>query len=145
MLLEELRQAQEEARMQAALLRRLEKTKDAAGCRERAERWEGLNRTDPTGLYNAACYRAVTAAVLPQDPKTPAADAARLAREEVDRAMVWLKQAVAAGYRNAAHMREDRDLDALRDRADFQELLTGVERAGAEKKPPAAAATIPPQ
>ena len=97
-----LRQAREIAEMQAVLLRRFEKTKDAVGCRERAEMWEKLNRTDACSLYNAACYRAVTAAVLKQNPKTLAADAARLAEEEANRAMVWLKQAVAAGYKNAA-------------------------------------------
>ena len=88
-------------------LRHFEKTKDAAGCRATAEMWEKLKRTDAGSLYNAACWRAVTAAVIEHDPKTPGADASRLAREEADRAMAWLKQAVAAGYeRRPAH--EDR-------------------------------------
>jgi eukaryotic-like serine/threonine-protein kinase len=117
----------EEAAMHARLLRRFEKTGDAAGCRERAEAWEGLNRTDAVSLYNAACYRAVTATVLKQDPKTPGADATRLAKEEADRAMVWLKQAIAAGYKDVAHMAKDRDLDALRDRQDFKKLVAELQ------------------
>jgi serine/threonine protein kinase len=132
---EELRQVREVAEMQAVLLRRFEKTKDAVGCRERAEMWEMLNRTDAPSLYNAACYRAVTAAVLDQDPKTPGADANRLAKEEADRAMVWLKQAVHAGYKNASHMSKDRDLDALRDREDFKKLVAELEAGPAEKQP----------
>jgi hypothetical protein len=34
-----------------------------------------------------------------------------------------LRRAVAAGYRNYAHMRKDPDLDPLRRRADFQQLM----------------------
>jgi hypothetical protein len=47
----------------------------------------------------------------------------RLAEE----AMALLKEAVAKGYKNAAHMKQDKDLDALRDRADFQKLLAELE------------------
>jgi hypothetical protein len=35
---------------------------------------------------------------------------------------------VKAGWKDAAHMRQDNDLDPLRARADFQELLTGLEK-----------------
>jgi serine/threonine protein kinase/tetratricopeptide (TPR) repeat protein len=94
---------------------------DVAGCRRTAELWEKLRRTDARSLYNAACYRAVTAAVLRAKDKSPAA--AQEARIEADRAMTWLRQAIAAGYNNVALMKTDSDLDALRDRADFQELL----------------------
>ncbi len=37
--------------------------------------------------------------------------------------MTWLKQAIAAGYNNVELITKDSDLDALRDRADFQKLL----------------------
>ncbi len=128
---EELRQAREELAC-VRELRHFEKTKDAAGCRTTAERWENLNRTDASGLYSAACYRAVTAAVL---KATPGADATRLAEEEADRAMTWLKQAVAAGYKNTVHVKEDEDLDVLRDRRDFKELVAGLPAGPTEKKP----------
>jgi serine/threonine protein kinase len=129
-----LRQASEVVQMQAVLMRRFEKTKDSAGCREWAELWEKRNRTDAVNLYNAACYRAVTAAVVEQDPKVPRADAPRLAREEADRAMAWLKQAVAAGYRKVAHMAKDHDLDALRQRQDFKKLMAELEADAVEEK-----------
>src|SRR5262249_30505182 len=108
-------------------LRHFAKSKDTAGCRATAEMWEQLKRTDAGSLYNAACMRAVTAGVIRQDSKTPGADATRLAKEEADRAMAWLKQAVAAGFEDAAHMAEDQDLDPLRQRADFQKLLRELE------------------
>jgi len=101
--------------------------KDAAGCRATAEMWEKLKRTDAGSLYNAAVVRAGTAAIVRKDPKIPAADATRLATEETDRAMAWLKQAVAAGYNNAAHVAKYKDLDSLRDREDFKKLLLQLE------------------
>jgi hypothetical protein len=104
-------------------LRHFQKSKDAAGCRATATMWEALKRADAGSLYDAACMRAVTAAVL---QSTPDANAARLAKEEADRAMAWLKQAVAAGFNDAAHMKQDKDLDALRDREDFKKLLAGL-------------------
>jgi hypothetical protein len=104
-------------------LRHFEKIKDASACRATAEMWERLNRADADSFYNAACFRAVTAAVIKVDPKTPGADAERLATEEADRAMVWLHKAVAAGYRNAGHVAKDTDLDTLRGREDFKKLL----------------------
>ena len=97
-----------------------QKTGDPFGCRATAEMWEKLNRTDNGSLYDTACYRAVTAAV---QAKTPGADAARLATEDADLAMAWLTKAIAAGYKNRAHMEKDTDLDALRNRPDFQKLL----------------------
>ena len=67
----------------------------------------------------------MTAAVFRTSDKSPAA--AQESRAEADRAMAWLRQAIAAGYNNLALMKKDSDLDALRDRADFQELLAGLE------------------
>ena len=107
------------------------KSRDGAGLRTTAERWERLNRTDVESLYNAACYRAVTSATVMVDPKTPAADATRLATEEADRAMAWLHRAVAAGFKDAGHMLKDTDLDALRGREDFKKLLAQL---NAQKK-----------
>ena len=100
-----------------------QKTGDPAGCRATAAMWEKLNRTDADSLYNAACWRAVAAAV---QAKTPGTDTARLAKDDADRAMAWLTKAVAAGYKDAAHMKKDTDLDALREREDFKKLLAEV-------------------
>jgi len=102
--------------------------KNAAGCLALAAERETLKLTDSADkLYNAAFFRAICASAILEDPKTPAADAARLAREQADLAMAWLHKAVAAGYKNARHMKQDKDLDALRDREDFKKLLAELE------------------
>jgi hypothetical protein len=106
-------------------LRHFQKSNDPAGCRATAQMWEQFSPTDAESLYYAACIRAVTAAV---QAKTAGADSDRLAREDADRAVAWLKQAVAAGYKEAANLRKDRDLDALRERADFRMVLTDLEK-----------------
>jgi serine/threonine protein kinase/tetratricopeptide (TPR) repeat protein len=102
--------------------------KDAAGCRQTAALWESLKRTDADSLYRAACLRAVTAAVL-RGTEGPFVFQAAQADVEADWAMAWLKQAVAAGYKNAVQLKQDRALDALRGRADFARLVTLLESA----------------
>jgi len=97
-------------------LRVFAKQKDASGCRQTAGMWEKLARTDADSLYTAACFRAVTAGILPPAGQT----------RDAGLAMGWLTKAVAAGYstpRNFAQMMRDHDLDALRDRADFRRLF----------------------
>jgi hypothetical protein len=105
-----------------------EKVGDAAGCRATAAKWEKLNRPDAESLYHAGCFRSVTAEV---QSKTPGADAARLAKEDADRAMAWLTKAVAAGWKETAHMKIDVTLDPLRNRKDFKKLMADL-----EAKPP---------
>jgi hypothetical protein len=46
--------------------------------------------------------------------------------------MVALRQAVRAGFKDAAHMNKDTDLDALRGRSDFKKL---VQQLGSQTKP----------
>lgn len=59
-------------------------------------------------------------------------DKTRQAKVDMD----WLKQAVAAGFKDVAHMKQDTDLDALRDRDDFKKLIAELEaKAAGEKKP----------
>ena len=41
--------------------------------------------------------------------------------------MAWLHRAVAAGYKNAEQMKQDKDLGALRVREDFKKLLAELE------------------
>ena len=48
--------------------------------------------------------------------------------EYADRAMELLQKAVTAGYKDAAHVKKDPDLDPLRDREDFKTLLADLEK-----------------
>ena len=102
----------------------------AADCRRAAEAWEKLVGFDADSLYkykDAACFRAVTAAALRAADPSPAG--AKQAEAEADRAMARLERAVAAGYHDAAAMAADHELDALRHRADFKELLARLSAA----------------
>ncbi len=101
-------------------LRHFARANDAAGCRSTAELWEAIRLTDPESLYNAACFRSVTASVVRSTDRSP--DGARKADAEADRAMAWLQKAVAAGFKNAADMEKDNDLEVLRERDDFRTL-----------------------
>ena len=113
--------------MASGLVRAGRGAEAAADCRSAAETWEKVGASDAWNLYNAACFRAVTAAALRAADASPAG--ARQAEAEADRALAWLKRAVAAGFRDAATMAEDHDLDALRHRADFKELLARLSAA----------------
>jgi serine/threonine protein kinase len=135
---------------------------DAAGCRQTATMWEAVSRpgpvrlyaavgghveTHPEGgvtypgaaLYTAAQMRAVAAAVFGRtnQPAESIADA--------NRAMGWLTKAVAAGFDNVAHMRADRDLDALRPRQDFRQLLKELEANASAADRPQDDAKPPPE
>jgi tetratricopeptide (TPR) repeat protein len=107
-------------------LRHSHQNKDAAGCLAAVADFEALIPTEVIGYYGSACSRALCAAVIPLDPKTPPADAARLAKEQADMAMVWLHKAVAAGVTYADLMKHEKDLDALRDREDFKKLIADL-------------------
>jgi serine/threonine-protein kinase len=74
----------------------------------------------PIDLYNLSCGHAQLArfAVTSGSGMTSADG-----RAEADRAMQWLRSAIAAGYRNVALMQRDHDLDPLRPRDDFQALM----------------------
>ena len=94
------------------------------------------HRTDADSLYNAACYRAVSASLLRAEDRKP--DAGEQAEAEADKAMLWLAKAVTAGYdtpQHLAHMTRDTDLDALRDRDDFHRLLAELYDRGFPKDP----------
>jgi serine/threonine protein kinase/tetratricopeptide (TPR) repeat protein len=102
-------------------LRHFAARKDPAGCRQCAELWEKLKRPGAEALYRAACIRAVAAGVLRAADQSPAA--VKQADADADRAIGWLKQAIAAGYHNSAQLAKDRDLDAVREHKDFKQLL----------------------
>ncbi len=97
--------------------------KDGAGCRATAERWEKRGPKAAGELYDAACFRAVAAAVQAQ---TTGDASARRAQQDADRAMAWLTKAVAAGWKDRLHLEKDPDLDFLRSRDDFKQLLAGL-------------------
>jgi hypothetical protein len=113
-------------------LRYFQKMKDTAGCRATAEMAEKLNTTDGRFLYDFACWRAVTAALIRTSDNTEAGRKA--AGAEAKKAMAWLSQAVAAGCNDVQDIKNDKDLDVLRDRSDFQRLLADLEASDQKDK-----------
>ena len=45
-----------------------------------------------------------------------------------DQVMALLRDAVAKGYKDAAHMKQDEDLAPLREREDFKKLLAELDK-----------------
>jgi len=90
--------------------------RDPSVAREAAEGLEKLKRTDAASLYDFACYWAISAKIS-------------MSKIDADKAMAWLKKAVAAGWKDRAYTEKDTDLDALRDRPDFKELLETLPKA----------------
>ena len=92
----------------------------AASLRRAVAIWNRLSSRSPGALYNLACVRAELAGL---GSKPGSGMTAAEGREELDRAMESLRQAVAAGYRKLSVLRTDPDLDPLRSRPDFQVLM----------------------
>jgi hypothetical protein len=85
--------------------------------------------------YKAACVLAGCTPLAAKDAKLPEARRQELAKEYADRAVAALRQAVADGYRDAAQLRKDPDLDPLRGRDDFRKLLAELEKRASKGKP----------
>jgi serine/threonine protein kinase/tetratricopeptide (TPR) repeat protein len=62
---------------------------------------------------------------------------ARQKEAQADEAVALLRQAVAKGYRDAARLKQDKDLDILRPREDFDGLLKSLEKHRAVRAMPA--------
>jgi hypothetical protein len=81
---------------------------------------ERLPRPTRTSLYDLARYHALLSGVL---DRPGSGSSAAEGRVSADRAMRRLREAVAAGYGDLHHMRNDQHLDPLRSRLDFQLLM----------------------
>jgi hypothetical protein len=69
-------------------------------------------------LYDLACVFALSASAVGAEPALRESYGAR--------AMGLLLRAVQTGYRDAAHLKQDADLDPIRNRSDFQGLITDL-------------------
>jgi tetratricopeptide (TPR) repeat protein len=78
------------------------------------------NAKAPDQLYDAACGYALC---------VPLADEPETREKYAARAVELLRQAIAKGYKDVAHMKKDTDLDALRPRDDFKKLVADLEAA----------------
>jgi len=81
-----------------------------------AREWATLARGNPNDLYNVACALALCLPLAGVEQKQA------LAGEAVQ----LLREAVAAGWKDAAHTSRDPNLAPLHDRADFRRLLSDL-------------------
>jgi hypothetical protein len=65
--------------------------------------------------------------VAQKDAKLTEARRKELTQSYGDRAMQMLQQAIDKGYKDAANLKKDKDLDPLRQRGDFKNLLAQLE------------------
>jgi serine/threonine-protein kinase len=83
---------------------------------------ERLSSLQPDGfnLYNLACFRSLLSGIAAEPGSgLTSGDVSSLGEQ----AVLALRRAVDAGFRNVGFMRRDTDLDALRGRPDFEMLL----------------------
>ena len=124
------------SKLAALRMQHFQKLGDVAGCRFTTEMQEKLN-SETSAYYESACFRAIVASLAIKSKKP---DAAKIAKEEADKAMTWLTKAVAAGWKDAEHLKKDADLDFLRDREDFKKLVADLEKRAKSSKPSTAVA-----
>ncbi|MCI0464257.1 MAG: protein kinase [Gemmataceae bacterium] len=111
-------------RLLGSLLRDLKQPAEAAAATLECAR---LCRGDGRALYEAACDLARCIPLVGEGATTLTAEQQAERRRYADGVVEQIRAAVAAGFRNARRMQTDEELDPLRDRADFRELLLQVE------------------
>ena len=77
--------------------------------------------------YGAACTLARCVPIVEKDDKLDAANRQAEMQFYADQAMAMLRDAVAKGYKNVEHMKKDKDLDPLREREDFKNVVAELE------------------
>ncbi len=83
---------------------------------------------DPANdAYNAACYLCLCVQLTGREAQLAEPARKELAQGYADGAMLLLRQAVDRGFKDAAHMKKDTDLQPLRGREDFRKLIAELE------------------
>jgi hypothetical protein len=77
--------------------------------------------------YTAARFLGRCMTLVDKDVRLDQAQRKELLQSYADRALAWLRQAVARGYKNVIQMRHDPELRPLRAREEFQKLLADLE------------------
>jgi hypothetical protein len=88
-----------------------------------AETRRDLGWNAPADAYDAACFLSRCIPIVAKHDK----QRKEAVRFYGDAAMKLLCDAVSKGYKDAAHMKKDSDLDPLRQREDFEKLIAELE------------------
>jgi tetratricopeptide (TPR) repeat protein/tRNA A-37 threonylcarbamoyl transferase component Bud32 len=101
---------------------------------EAAGKVRDLGWDPPRNAYDAACTLALCVPIVGKEYKASKEDREKQTQFYADQAMAMLREAVARGFHDAAHLKNDPDLAPLRKREDFQKLLAELEKAGAARR-----------
>jgi serine/threonine-protein kinase len=85
--------------------------------------WEPADDT-----YSAACALALCVPLAEKDDRLAATERKERVGVYAERALALLREAVVKGYKDFDHLKKDTDLDPLRARPEFQELLRELEK-----------------
>jgi tetratricopeptide (TPR) repeat protein/tRNA A-37 threonylcarbamoyl transferase component Bud32 len=107
----------------AGLLEPEEAVRSAETCRD-------LGWNAPADAYDAACFLSLCVSIVAKHDKLDATQRKEAAQFYDDAAMKLLRDAVSKGYKDVAHLKQDTDLDPLRQRDDFQKLVAELEGKG---------------
>jgi hypothetical protein len=101
--------------------------RDHAGAERAAAQLRDLAWDPPGYAYDAARALALCIPLIQKDDKLSKEERASAVQFYGDGALKLLKTAVGKGWKNAARMKKDTDLDTLRERADFTKLVAKLE------------------
>jgi tetratricopeptide (TPR) repeat protein len=104
----------------AGLLEQENAVRSAETCRD-------LGWNPPADAYDGACFLSQCVPIVAKHEKLDKRQRREAAQFYRDAAMKLLREAVSKGYRDAARMKKDTDLDPLRQREDFQKLIAELE------------------
>jgi tetratricopeptide (TPR) repeat protein len=104
--------------------------------------YESVPQLDPRNTYNLACNVALCIPLIGlKGGSQDAIDTVKLSKDDQlrrqrygDRAVDALRRATDGGFASAEYLQSDSDLDAIRDRNDFQDLMNAVEHQRATAK-----------
>src|SRR5262249_52107250 len=82
--------------------------------------------------YKASCFLSLCVALAEKDANLPPPQLKALADTYAARAVQLWREAVAHGNKDVAQMKKDTNLDPLRARPDFQQLLAELEQKAPE-------------
>jgi serine/threonine protein kinase/tetratricopeptide (TPR) repeat protein len=101
-----------------------------------ADELAGFGYEPAKDTYAAAGMLARCASLAREGPRLDEAKRKELALGYADRALALLRQALDRGFKDAAHMKADPDLEPLRERTEFTKLLAGLDAGSAAARKP---------
>jgi tetratricopeptide (TPR) repeat protein len=79
--------------------------------------------------YEVACAYALASSAAARDGHLASAERSRRTEQHAVRSMEWLERAFAGGYTDLDNLKQDKELDSLRARADFKKFVARLEAA----------------